>query len=167
MKITLREVKTGETVEALILLANQRDMPTKKAGWNFTWRTLAKVEGAMVYKLVTVERPEELEGLVMLTLIDQEMLYLNNVEVAPHNYGSDGKYDHVAGGLLAFGCYKSFELGRNYYVGYLSFESKTRLIDLYQRKYGATLAMGQKMFFDPVAGKRLMQEYLAINLEEE
>jgi hypothetical protein len=38
----------------------------------------------------------------MLTLQSEEMIYLNNIEVAPHNYGSNGKYDHVAGCLISF-----------------------------------------------------------------
>lgn len=98
----------------------------------------------------------------MLILINEEMLFMNNIEVAPHYYGSVGKFENVAGSLLAFACYKSFELGKNHYMGYLSFDSKTELIELYQSKYGATFAMGQKMYFDPEAGKRLMSKYLGI-----
>lgn len=69
--------------------------------------------------------------------------------------------------LLAFGCYKKFEEGKNYYLGYLSFESKTQLIELYQNKYGATFVMGQKIFFEPSAGKELMKKYLTIKLTED
>ncbi len=96
----------------------------------------------------------------MLTLLNEEMLYMNNIEVAPHNYGEHGRYDRVAGCLIAFGCYKSFEQGAGHYIGYLAFESKTKLIALYQKKYGATQAMGQKMFIDPDAGRKLMKTYL-------
>ena len=121
----------------------------------------------MLYKLITVDNPERLEGVLMLTLIDEEMLFMNNIEVSPGNYGSEGKYKNVAGGLIAYACYKSFELGKQHYLGYLTFDSKTKLIELYQNKYGATFAMGQKMFFDPQAGKALMRKYLSLNLEEE
>lgn len=41
-------------------------------------------------------------------------------------------------------------------------DSKTNLIELYEKKYGATHAIGQKMFFDPVAGKNLMEAYLKV-----
>lgn len=166
MQVSLKEVKTGELIEALIVKANKSELPAKRGGWQFTWRKLGRTEGASFYKLVTVDDPRTIEGMLMLTLINEEMLYMNNIEVAPHNYGSGGKFDNVAGGLLAFGCYKSFEEGKNYYLGYLSFESKTQLIELYQNKYGATFAMGQKMFFDPTAGKKLMQKFLTINLVE-
>lgn len=166
MRIQLIEAESGELVEALILKAATKDLPAKRDGWQFTWKKLGKTEGADCYKLVTVNEPNQVEGMLMLTLLNGEMLYLNNIEVAPRNYGSGGKYDHVVGSLLAFGCYKSFELGKNYYLGYLSFDSKTELIELYQNKYGATCAMGQKMFFDPAAGKRLMTKYLIIKFAE-
>lgn len=165
MKIVLQEAESGELIEALISKASKKDLPSKKAGWQFTWKKLGKTEGADFYKLTTLKEPGEIEGMLMLTLLNEEMLYMNNLEVAPHNYGSKGKYKNVAGGLLAFACYKSFEQGKNYYLGFLSFDSKTQLIELYQNKYGATFAMGQKMFFDPEAGKRLMKKYLSIDFD--
>jgi len=166
MRVDFKATESGELIEGLITKASKQDLPSKRDGWQFTWKKLGKTEGAEFYKLSTTEDPETVEGMLMLTLINEEMLYMNNVEVAPHNYGSEGKYDNVAGGLIAFGCYKSFEKGKNYYLGYLSFESKTQLIELYQNKYGATFAMGQKMFFDPDAGKNLMKKFLTIKIAE-
>lgn len=166
MKILLQEVESGASIEAVITKANQKDLPVKKDGWQFTWRKLGKVEGADLYKLTTVDSPDQIEGILMLTLINEEMLYMNNVEVAPHNYGSKGKYENVTGGLITFACYKSFELGKKHYLGYLSFDTKTKLIELYEKKYGATFAMGQKMFFDPSAGRHLMKKYLSIDFDQ-
>lgn len=94
--------------------------------------------------------------------VEALILYMNAIEIAPHNYGTAGKLENVAGCLLAFACYKSFELGKGHYLGFLSFDSKTRLIELYEKKYGATMARGQKMFFSPAAGKKLMKKYLNI-----
>ena len=165
MKILLHEVNSGELIEGLISKASKKDLPARKDGWQFTWKKLGKVEGAEFYKLTTIRNPENIEGMLMLTLMNEEMLYMNNIEVAPHNYGSSGKFSNVAGGLLAFACYKSFDQGKNSYLGYLSFDSKTQLIELYQDKYGATFAMGQKMYFDPEAGKELMKKYLSIELK--
>lgn len=170
MKVSLIETESGERIEALISEASTRDFPRKKDGWQFTWKKLGKTEGSDFYKLTKIDSPEEVEGMLMLTLMDEEMLYMNNIEVAPHNYGSEGKYENVAGGLIAFACYKSFEQGKNHYLGYLSFTSKTQLIELYEQRYGATFAMGQNMFFDPAAGKNLIQNFLTIeigNNEEE
>lgn len=162
MKVLLEEVTSGELIEALISEASRNELPLRKDGWQFTWQQLSKTEGADCYKLTRLDTPEKIEGVLMLTLLNAEMLYMNNIEVAPHNFGTNSRYANVAGSLLAFACYKSFEQGQNYYIGYLSFDSKTKLVRLYQEKYGAKLAMGQKMYFDPEAGKRLMRKYLNI-----
>ncbi|MEM1324484.1 MAG: hypothetical protein AAGI23_00940 [Bacteroidota bacterium] len=164
MKIMLHEVESGELIEGLISKAKAKELPSKKAGWQFSWRKLGKTEGADLYKVTSLKNPQQIEGLLMLTLMNEEMLYMNNLEVAPHNYESSGKYSNVAGGLIAFACHESLERGKNYYLGYLSFDSKTQLIELYQNKYGATLAMGQKMFFDPEVGKSLMKKHLSIEI---
>lgn len=163
MRVLLKELKNENNIEASIISAQKENLPTRKSGWQFTWKKLFQAEGAVCYKLSTVINPNRIEGMLMLTLVEDEMLFMNNIEVAPHNYGSTGQYENVAGCLLAFACYKSFELGKNHYLGYLSFDSKTQLIELYQSKYGATHARGQKMFFDPAAGKILMQKYLSID----
>jgi hypothetical protein len=165
MKVLLKEAKSDVINEGFIAKAQKQDLPVKKNGWQFTWRKLFQMEGAEFYKLSTIASPNVIEGMLMLTLIGDEMLFMNNIEVAPHNYGSDGEYENVAGCLLAYACYKSFEFGKNHYLGYLSFDSKTQLIDLYQNKYGATYARGQKMFFDPNAGKVLIQKYLSIDFK--
>lgn len=162
MIIELREGKTDRLIEGQILESFLNEMPLKKEGWQFSWRKLAKIEGAQIYKIVLKDSSEKIEGLLMITLINEEMLYMNNLEVAPHNYGKSGAYENVAGCLIAFACKKSFELGKGHYLGYLSFDSKTELIPLYEKKYGATWAMGQKMFIDPGNGKKLMREYLNI-----
>jgi len=166
MKAYLQDVKKDELVEAIIEKANNEDMPLKKDGWQFNWRKMSRIEGAQFYKLTTINKPEIVEGMLMLTLINGEIVYMNSIEVSPHNYGSGGKFENVAGSLLAFGCYKSFELGKKNYLGFLSFDSKTQLIELYQEQYGATYAMGQKMFFSPQAGKELMRKYLLIELDK-
>ncbi|MBK7407342.1 MAG: hypothetical protein IPJ40_04155 [Saprospirales bacterium] len=149
-------------MEALISKATREDMPFKRDGWQFTWKKLIKTEGALLFKIAGIETPNQIEGLIMLTLLNDELLFMNDIEVAPHHFGSGGKYENVAGCLLAFACYKSFELGKGHYLGYLSFDSKTELIELYEKKYGATFAAGQKLFFDPAAGKNLMKQYLNI-----
>lgn len=159
MKVELIEVETGKKISALIERATWKDMPTKKNGWQFTWRTLFKTEGADFYKLI-LESDGTIQGFLMLSLMNDEMLYMNNIEVALHNYGSEGKYDKVAGCLIAYGCLKSFEEGKEYYQGYLTFQSKTKLISFYEEKYGATLAMGQRMFIEPKMGINLIEKYL-------
>ena len=88
------------------------------------------------------------------------MLIMDLVEIAPHNIGRESKrYDYVAGCLIAFACRESFKLENNY-KGFLSFESKTELIEWYMDKYHAKIAMGQKMYIAPNDGQHLINEYL-------
>lgn len=162
MEVKLLEVKTKRIRNAMIERVTSKEMPFKKDGWQFTWRRLANIEGSIFFKCVLLDEPLSVQGLVMLTLMNGEMLFMNNIEVAPNNLGSNGQYDRVAGALIAFACMQSFNLGKGKYAGFLAFESKTALIALYQEKYGATLAMGQKMFIDPENGQKLMKEYLNI-----
>lgn len=164
MKVNIIHTHSSKTKEATIQITTFRDMPKVKDGWNFNWRKLFKTEGAEIYKLTIEENETEIEGIVMLTLMNEEMLYMNNIEIAPHNYGANGKYENIAGCLIAFACLKSMELGKNTYEGYLTFESKTVLIDLYKNKYGATSAMGQRMFIAPDAGEKLINKYLEIQI---
>jgi len=161
MEIQILEIRKRKKIKALIEKAKSKDMPIKKNGWQFRWRTLYKVEGADFYKLTLKDESSEIQGILMLSVMNEEMLYMNNIEIAPHNIGSKGKYDNVAGCLIAYACQKSFELGKNTYRGYLTFESKTQLIPIYKRKYGAKLAMGQRMFIEPDTGLRLIEQYLA------
>lgn len=162
MKVKLLERTTQIEKLAQIQLFQKKELPLKKDGWNFNWRQLSKVEGSQLYKIALEETPNKLEGALMLTLFNDEMLFMNNVEVAPHNLGKQKKYENVAGCLIAHACKESFEKGKGNYTGFLSFDSKTELIELYHFKYGATLAMGNKMFIDPQAGKELMTQYLGI-----
>ncbi len=160
MEIQVINVQHNTRIDAQIEKASFKDMPMKKKGWQFTWRILFKTEGAEFYKLTLKDDALNIQGMLMFSLMYEEMLYMNNIEVAPHNVGSAGKFDNIAGALIAFACLKSFELGKNTYKGYLTFDSKTKLIPVYKEKYGAINSMGQKMFIDPVQGLKLIKKYL-------
>ncbi len=164
MEVHILETSTDKEKLAEISRATSIELPKKKDGWKFTWRNLFKVEGGQIYKLGIVDKESEIEGMLMITLMNEEMLYMNTIEVAPHNYGSKGRYDNIAGCLIAFACLKSFELGKNDYEGFLTFESKTELIQLYQDKYRANLAAGQRMFIQPEMSLKLIEKYLKIKL---
>lgn len=165
MNVSLIGKESGDIANAFIEEANVEALPSKRSGWNFSWKSLGKVEGSTIYKCCKASSPHVVEGLLMLTVMNNEMLIMNNIEVSPENYGREGRYDNVAGLLIAFACYKSFELGRGNYRGFLSFESKTSLIELYIKKYGASYAMGNKMFFSNEAGIKLIQRYLNLNIQ--
>lgn len=163
MNVNILDRKTGYEKPATIELIQQKELPLKKDGWNFNWRKLFTVEGSEIFKLSLVNTPEIVEGILMLTLFNDEMVFMNNIEVAPQNIEKSKQLDHIAGCLLAFACKQSFEKGKGNYQGFLSFDSKTALIEFYQNKYGATWAIGHKMFFDTETGKKLMNHYLGIS----
>lgn len=165
MKPLLLDTETKELKTALIGEVGSKEMPLKKDGWQFMWRGLAKTEGAMFYKIVIEATPNVIEGIIMLTMMYDEMLYMNNIEVAPHNYGNKGQHENVAGCLLAFACRLSQANGKGHYKGFLTFDSKTELISLCENKYGATKAAGQKMFFTPEAGDQLIEKYLNVSAD--
>lgn len=164
MRPTLLNTITEQGSLAKIDKIRKSDIPLKKDGWNFNWRKLHKVEGGRIYKITLLNSPDKVQGVVMITIFNDEMVFMNNVEVAPVNFGKNKLYDYVAGCLISFACLLSFQIGKGAYNGFLSFESKTELIELNQNKYRATFAMGNKMFIEPEAGKKLIEQYLKIEV---
>ncbi|MEM9719392.1 MAG: hypothetical protein AAGA10_09100 [Bacteroidota bacterium] len=160
MEVEVFEANSGKNLPAFIETATFSDVPKRKSSWNFDWMTLSKTEGSEIYKLSLKNSPKVTEGLIMLSLMNEEMLIMNNIEISPHNYGSGGKHGFVAECLISFACLKSFEIGRNAYLGYLTFESKSELVTLYQEKYGAESANGLRMFIPPEQGMELIKTYL-------
>lgn len=152
-------VRDGEMVEAKIQVADIDEMPLSRDGWNFDWRKAFKEGDTVTYVLKVVDAPNIVHGLLQLKT-DGEMVIMNLIEISPENLGGGNKrLDDVAGCLIAFACRESFKAKGNY-QGYLSFQSKTELIVLYQEKYGAETAGGQMMFIDPTQGLRLISQYL-------
>lgn len=164
MKVNLIERKTKKIHTAEITIAKSKDIPFKKDGWKFNWRNLYKTDSALILKISLLESPNVMEGMMMLTILFDEMVYMDNVEVAPHNYGKNKKFENVAGSLIAFACLEAFIIGKNAYNGFLSFTSKTELIELYAQKYGAIIAMNSRMYIDSEIAKKLINQYLKIKL---
>jgi len=159
MDIQLKDVANNKLVDALISLADLKDLPAENDRWNFDWEQLFKL-GDTCFKIVLVSSPEIIEGLMVISVINDEMVYINNIESAPHNIGAVKKYDYVAGCLFAYACDLSVSLGKKGYIGYVSFDSKTKLIPLYKEKYGAMHVGGTRMFFEPDTGDKLINQYL-------
>ncbi|MFN8579286.1 MAG: hypothetical protein U0354_20865 [Candidatus Sericytochromatia bacterium] len=156
----IEKKKTNELLDAEILqVKTLAEVPLKKNGWAFNWQKLYKEQG-FIYKLVIENNPDEIQGVMKFSIKNDEMVYLENIEIAPHNIGSNGKYDLVAGSLLAFCCKQSFILGKNAYNGVVVFDSKTVLIDFYKQKYGATLLFDRRMCFYPDISQKLINRYL-------
>lgn len=167
MQIKLLEVKTGQEVKGTISRLRSSEIPLKKDNWRFNWRELFRTEGSSFFKITLLNSPDQIEGVIMLSVYFGEMVYMNNLELAPHNIGKGKQYDWVAGCLIAYGCRFSLEEGKGNYQGFLTFESKTALIPWYEHKYGAIRSMGQKMFIKENQGESLISQHLENNQSEE
>ena len=78
------------------------------------------------------------------------------IESYKFNRGVKKVYVGVPGNLVAFACKLSFDKG---YGGYVSFESKTKLIPHYQKSLGAHVLFGNFMAIDTKAATKLIEQY--------
>lgn len=151
--------KKGNSINAEIQKTKSAELK-RLQNWQFNWVELAKSKNSETYKLQT----QELEALLMIEFIDEEFFEMKNIEVAPSNYGSKGKYVNAAQILMTYACLLSFEFNKGPYKGYLTFISKGRLIDYYIEKYKAELVFRERMQINPINGLKLIKEHLNIEL---
>ncbi len=108
-----------------------------------------------VYKLTIAENPGIVQGLISLT-VKADHVYMYLLESAPFNIGKNKIYEGVPGNLVAFACKLSFQRGCE---GFVSFESKTKLIDHYIETLGAYHFGGHLMIIDTIAANNLVYRY--------
>ena len=156
--VYILDILNNRLVEAEIVSVEKNGLPLKKDGWNFNWRQLTKNENSQSYVLKLIYYEQSVEGALLLKN-EEGMLIMDVLEVAPQNIGNKKRYDYVAGCLIAYACRESFKIEGNY-KGFLTFVSKTNLINWYSKKYGAELALGQRMFIDWENGEKLIEKYL-------
>ena len=105
----------------------------KSHDWIFNWKKESKDPRKLIYKLVIDGNPLIIQGLISLQ--DRgDHIYMHLIESNKFNRGAKKTYLGVPGNLIAYACRLSFDKG---YEGYLSFESKTRLKEYYQKTLGA------------------------------
>lgn len=135
----------------------KNSLPKKKDFWQFNWSKAYLKYPNSIFGLFE-EESEKIHGLIQL-IQDGGMLIMELIELAPFNIGSNKEYINVAGCLIAFGCRESLKLN-NAYNGYLTFVSKTELVEFYKTKYYATQTLGTRMYIDPISGEKLINKYL-------
>jgi hypothetical protein len=111
-----------------------------------------------VYKLTIQDNRNIVQGLASISNF-HDHFYLHLVESAPFNMGRNKLYEGVPGNLFAFTCKKSLDAG---YQGFVSFLSKTKLIEHYEKSLDATHVGGHKMVIFPQAALKLIQKYYQI-----
>lgn len=78
------------------------------------------------------------------------------LESAPFNGGQKKLYEGVAGNLVAYACKVSFQ---QEFDGYVSFTSKSKIIEHYKKTLDATLFGGQLMIINTIAANKLIDKY--------
>lgn len=127
----------------------------KKTNWQFNWASESKLIDRQVYKLTIRNNPNILQGLISISDFTDHF-YLHLIESAPFNLGKNKLYEGVPGNLFAFICKSSLDKG---YQGFVSFTSKTKLIEHYESALGATHIGGHKMVIFPQEALKLIKKY--------
>jgi len=148
---------SGDSFQTEVSLVSKSDLKTvsKSQGWSFDWKYELNQVDREVYKLTIIENIEILQGLISLT-VRPDHVYMFLLESAPFNIGKNKLYEGVPGNLVAFACKLSFQRGGD---GFVSFESKTKLVQHYETALGAYHFGGRLMVIDTIAAKRLVDKY--------
>ena len=148
---------TGDSFETEINLINREELQSIKKGngWLFDWKYEFEQRGRFIYKLTLKGNLSIVQGLVSISDYNDHM-YMHLIESAPFNKGRKKVYIGVPGNLVAFVCKVSWDKG---YDGIISFISKTRLIEHYEKMLGAVHVGGHKMIVFPKEALLLINKY--------
>ncbi len=154
---SIENIVTGDSFATDISLLTKNDVKlvSKKDGWNFNWSEEYKRPESDVFKLTIVNNSTVIQGLVSLE-VKADHVYMHLVESAPFNKGKTKMYSGVAGNLVAFACKLSFQRGHN---GNVSFLSKTRLVEHYEKTLGAFHFGGRVMIIETQSALKLINKY--------
>lgn len=154
---SIENVKSGDSFPTEISLLTKVEVKglTKKNGWQFDWMSELKITTREVYKLTITNNPNIIQGVVSLE-VKTDHVYMHLIESAPFNIGRNKTYLGVPGNLIAFACRLSFQRGCE---GYVSFLSKTKLIEHYEKSLGAVHVGGRNMVITTETALRLTNKY--------
>lgn len=154
---SIENVVTGDSFPTVVLPMTKEDLKTvtRKNGWLFNWKKEFKTRGRAVCKLTIVDNPHVIQGLVCLEP-ETDHVVMHLVESAPFNLGRNKVYAGVLGNLVAYGCKRSFELG---FEGNLAFISKTSLIQHYEATLNAIHYGKGRMIVNTAAARYLVDKY--------
>ncbi len=154
---SLENVITGDSFQTDVSMVDKNDIKsvTKKNGWLFNWKAEYKQPERDVYKLTISGNLEIIQGLISITE-REDHVYMHLIESSPFNLGRNKVYIGVPGNLVAFACRISFHRG---FDGYVSFTSKTQLIEHYEKTLGAINVGGHLMVINTDAALKLIDKY--------
>lgn len=145
-----RELRT-EVIRMLSIHARQ----IKKKDWSFDWHEELNTPGREVYKLVTMDEPERIQGLLCVEDAGDHV-FAHLLESARPNRGKAKRYAGVPGNLMAYACQLALDKG---YLGFVVFVSKNALIAHYAETLKAQVLRGNRMVLDTAAARYLVDRY--------
>jgi hypothetical protein len=153
---SIENVLTGEIFETEIVQLRNENIPNlREEKWAFDWVFELNQSNCQVFALTIKGGSSVYHGLISLT--DKgDHIFMNLLESAPFNKGREKRYSGVAANLVAFACMKSVELGYN---GLVVFESKTRLMEHYEKTLKAQRFVLNRMFIDTREAYILIKRY--------
>lgn len=153
---SIENVKTGDSFKTDVSLVTRDELKNvfRKNGWVFDWKSELKAPEKEVYKL-TISDSTNIQGLISITF-REDHIYMHLIESAPFNKGRTKAYFGVPGNLVAFACRVSYQRGGG---GYVSFNSKTQLINHYIESLDAKHFGGSLMVITPDIALKLINKY--------
>lgn len=154
---SIENVVSGDSFPTEVSPLTKIDLKSISKGnaWQFDWKKELGFNDREVYKLTIANNPDIIQGLMSLR-IEPDSIYMPLIESAPFNKGRNKIYRGVPGNLVAYACRLSFQKG---FEGFVSFHSKTKLIDHYQKSLGAYHFKGHLMIINTEAAKFLVDKY--------
>lgn len=147
---------SGELIAVVIgeLTATDTARIRRNKEFIFDWELEQSTE---LYKLYLKDDESQILGLLSLKDYPEELrIHINLIEVIKSQVGKTKTLDHIAGCLIAYACALAFSRG---YEGFVSLQPKTRLIDLYQDKYGFR-QYGRLLAVEYEISKQLIDKYI-------
>lgn len=150
----LIDTRTGEEVETEYRMRKTPIRPKDNKGWKFNW-SITEKNGYDIYELF-LKDDAVVQGRISVK-IEGGVADVDIVETAPHNYSHAGRYRGVGAHLFAIACQVSFDAG---YDGFVTFTSKSDLVEYYKEKLNAGVFRGQRMYIDERAAQILLDKYM-------
>lgn len=157
---SVENIISGDSFKTEVVLLTAGDIKSiNKADWLFNWKAETKDPEKSIYKLIIFDNPTIIQGLISVQ--DKgDHIFMHLIESSKFNRGAKKVYLGVPGNLVSFACKLSFEKG---YQGFVSFESKTKLIAYYQKTLGAEVLFGNMMAIETKAATELVSKYFIKN----
>jgi len=152
---SIENAVTGDRLQTEIAILSREDISNISKKWVFDWKYEFMQPDRDVYKLTIINNPLIVQGLISLTVREGDV-YVHLIESAPFNKGENKIYVGIPGNLFAFACKLSFQRGNE---GYVSFISKTKLIEHYIQVLNAEHIRNGLMIINTVSALKLINKY--------